>query len=238
MSFLQPWGLALATLVAVPLLLHLLRREVVQRVSFPALRYLRNAEQRTARSMRFRDLLLLIARVSLLALLAVAAARPLAGRGDGADHAPTDVILLIDNSASMGRVVGGRTLLDLQLEAARSTLDMASPADRFWVVPAAGPPLAAGVDADGARDALDAVSPTDAGADLAERVAEATAAVPVVDGREREVQLYTDGQATGFAGATVDLSSWGAMTARNQEIETGSRLLLSAIAFDTSPIVP
>ncbi|MFQ5529484.1 MAG: BatA domain-containing protein, partial [Gemmatimonadota bacterium] len=52
MSFLHPWALALAALAAAPILLHLMRREVAQRIPFPALRYLHRAERRTARSMR------------------------------------------------------------------------------------------------------------------------------------------------------------------------------------------
>lgn len=209
MSFLQPWGLALAALAAVPILLHLLRRETVQRVAFPALRYLRRAERRTARSLRLRDLLLLASRIGLLVLLAVAAARPLAGRGGADDHAPTDAILLIDNSASTGRVSGGRTLLDRELDLARTSLDLASDADRFWVVPAGAPPLAAGVDAATARRMLDSLPPSDAAVDLLEAVGEATAAVPVAEGRVREVQLYTDLQATSLRGEGPDLSEWG-----------------------------
>ena len=209
MSLLAPWGLAVAALAAVPLLLHLLRRDVVQRIAFPALRYLRNAERRTARSMRFRDLLLLAARVSLVVLLAVAAARPLAGRGGASDHAPTDVVLLVDNSASMSRVRDGRTLLDRQLDVIRATLEHATPADRFWLVPTSGPPLAAGVDAATTGRALDSLAVTDASADIAQSVERAVSAVPVREGRFREVQLYTDAQATGFAGGPVHLSAWG-----------------------------
>lgn len=209
MSFLQPWGLALAALAAVPILLHLLRRETVQRVAFPALRYLRNAERRTARSMRFRDLLLLASRVGLIVLLAVAAARPLAGRGGADDHAPTDAILLIDNSASTSRVMDGRTLLDRQLDLARSTLDLASQADRFWVIAAGGPPLAAGVDATTARRMLDSIPRSDADVDIPRAIGQATTAVPVEDGRVRELQLYGDMQAANFRGEAPDLSAWG-----------------------------
>lgn len=209
MSFLQPLGLALAALAVVPILLHLLRRETVQRLAFPALRYLRSAERRTARSLRVRDFLLLAVRIGLLVLLALAAAGPLAGRGGVEDHAPTDAVLLIDNSASAGRVAGGRTLLDRQLDLARTSLDLASHADRFWVVPAGSPPLAAGVDAATARRMLDSVPASDAAVDLPDAVGQATAAVPVTDGRARELQIYTDLQATGLRGEGPDLTGWG-----------------------------
>jgi len=239
MSFLNPLGLLLAGLAAVPVLLHLLRRRSVQRIAFPALRYLRDAEQRTSRSLRLRDLLLLGARVGLLALLAVAAARPLAGRGDADDHAPTDVILLIDNSASMGRVIDGRTLLDLQLDAARAALGHATPADRFWVIPAASPPLASGVNAETAVGVLDSLSVTAAAADLVGRIEEATAAVPVEDGRVREVQLYTDRQATGLVGGPLDLSAWGDVAVSVPDDDPPRNLFVAGLRLEPDgPFLP
>ncbi len=209
MNFLHPWALALAALAAAPILLHLLRRDVAQRIPFPALRYLRRAERRTARSMRLRDQLLLATRILLVVLLAVAAARPLAGRGGARDHEPTDALLIVDNSASMGRVTDGRTLLDHQLEAARTALENAGPADRFWVAPLVGTVLAAGVSADQAVAALGAIEATDAGGDLVGRLAELTTAVPVVDDRVREAHVYSDGQASALQGEPLDLSAWG-----------------------------
>jgi hypothetical protein len=209
MSFLQPWALALVALAAAPILLHLLRRDVAQRIPFPALRYLRRAERRTARSMRLRDQLLLGTRVLLVVLLAAAAARPLAGRGGARDHEPTDALLIVDNSASMGRVNDGRTLLDHQLEAAQSALENAGPADRFWVAPLVGAVLAAAVSADQAVEALEAVEATDAGGNIVNRLAELTAAVPVLDDRVREAHVYSDGQASALQGGPLDLSAWG-----------------------------
>lgn len=209
MSFLHPWALLVAALAAAPILLHLLRRETAQRVSFPALRYLRSAEKRTARTLRLRDLLLLAARILIIVLLAVAAARPLAGRGDAEDHAPTDAILLLDNSASMNRVRDGRTLFDFQLDAARAALAAATPIDRFWIVPLVGSSIAAGVDAASAARALDSIAPTDGAGVLISRATEATAAVPVLEGRVRELQVYSDLQATGLRGDPLDLASWG-----------------------------
>lgn len=239
MSFLQPLALLLAGLAAVPVLLHLLRRQSVQRIAFPALRYLRDAEQRTSRSLRLRDLLLLATRVGLLLLLAVAAARPLAGRGDADDHAPTDVILLIDNSASMGRVLDGRTLLDLQLDLARAALEHATPADRFWVTPSASPPLASGVNAQTAAGALDSLSITGAGADLVGRIAEATTAVPVEEGRVREVQLYTDRQASSLVGGPLDLSAWGRIAVSVPDDDPPRNLFVADLRLEPDgPFVP
>ncbi|MFQ5530649.1 MAG: hypothetical protein ACE5FP_09945, partial [Gemmatimonadota bacterium] len=138
-----------------------------------------------------------------------AAARPLAGRGGARDHEPTDALLIIDNSASMGRVRDGRTLLDHQVDAARAALANAGPADRFWVTPLVGTVVAAGAPADEAIEALAAVEATDAGGDIIGRLAELTATVPVLENRVREAHVYSDGQASALRGESLDLSAWG-----------------------------
>ena len=88
MSFLAPFYLLLAGAVAVPLIIHLMRRKVGVRVEFPAARYLARAEKEHSRTLRIRNLLLMLLRVLALLAIAVAAARPVA-RWVGAGHAPT-----------------------------------------------------------------------------------------------------------------------------------------------------
>ncbi len=232
MSFLHPWALALAALAVSPILLHLLRRDVAQRIPFPALRYLRRAERRTARSMRLRDQWLLATRILLIILLAVAAARPLAGRGGPRDHEPTDGLLIIDNTASMTRVREGRTLLDYQLDAARAALAQASSADRFWVAPVVGPVLAAGVPAEGAISALGEVEATDAGGDIIGRLVEMTAAVPVLEDRVREAHVYTDGQASALRGGPLNLSAWGPVLIARPNAESIPNGMVSRLRLD------
>ena len=77
MSFLAPWALGLAALAALPVVLHLFRRDTRRRLAFPAIRYLRRARDRSARALKLRDRLLLITRVALVMVLAAAAAAPL-----------------------------------------------------------------------------------------------------------------------------------------------------------------
>jgi hypothetical protein len=189
---LYAWALAFGLLVAVPLIIHLRRRETSRRIPFPALRYLTRAEDARSRSLRASDVLLLATRLGLLLLLALAAAGPLLGRGGAADHRPTDVAILIDNSASAGRLAGGRPLVELFVDRARQTLSAGQPADRFWIQPLLGPPLATGANASRAIAALDRVQPSGGGADLGEAVARATAFLPASEGRGREVHLLSD----------------------------------------------
>ena len=203
MSFLHPWGLAIASLAAIPIILHLFRHRTRQRVEFPALRYLHRTLREQARTVRVRDLVLLVLRVSALLLLALAAAAPLAGRGDAGDHEPTDVALVIDNSASTSLVSGDRTVFQESIEWARASIETAGPEDRFWIFAAVGGPVAIAAARGEAAAALDRVGQTHGAGDMLETIRNAALGVPAEPGRAREIQVLTDGQATGYEGEPV-----------------------------------
>ena len=198
MSFLYAPAIALALGIVVPLLLHLRRRRTDRRVAFPALRYLSRAEDARARSLAASDVLLLAVRLGILLALALAAAGPLLGRGGARDHRPTDVALVIDNSASVTRSAYDAPLFDALLERARASLTFARAEDRFWIFPTVGRPLATGVGAVRALEALARIERTDGAADLGEAVARAGASLPREETREREVQLLSDLQRSAF----------------------------------------
>ena len=199
MSFFAPLFLLLGAAAAVPLLLHLLRRNVVTRVDFPAARYLQRAEQEHSRSLRLRNLLLMLLRVLLVLVLALAAARPFVA-GLGVGHASTALAVVLDNSLSTSAVVGGAPVFDELRRAARALLSSATPADRLWLVTADGRLRA------GTREALlaevDAVAPIEGRGDLALAVRRAAAAVQSAELPARVVAVATDGQRTGWSGAT------------------------------------
>ncbi len=127
MSFLYPLFLAGAAAIAIPIVLHLLRRDVAPEVPFTAVRLLRRSPLEQTRRRRLRDLLLLAARVAALILLAAAFARPYVA-GAAADS-PLQVVA-IDRSFSMG--VPGR--FERALEMAREAIDGAGRGARIAVV--------------------------------------------------------------------------------------------------------
>jgi hypothetical protein len=203
-SFLHAWGIALGLAAIVPLILHLRRRQTDRRISFPALRYLSSAEDARSRSLVASDVLLLACRIGLLAALALAAAGPLLGRGGASDHTPTDLALVIDNSASTGRLVDDRPLFEEILTRARASLANTRPEDRVWIFPTVGAPVAAGVSGGRAAESLDRVEPADGGADLRDAVVRASSALPADRDRRREVQLISDLQRGALGGAPDD----------------------------------
>ncbi len=87
MSFLYPAFLLGAIAIAIPIVLHLLRRDVAPEVPFTAVRLLRRSPIQRSRRRRLQDLLLLAARVAALLLLAAAFARPVRAVGGLAGHA-------------------------------------------------------------------------------------------------------------------------------------------------------
>jgi hypothetical protein len=97
-SFLYPAFLIGALAVAIPIALHLLRRDVAPEVPFTAVHLLRRSPLEQTRRRRLRNLLLLAARIAALVLLAVAFARPyFTASAEG----PSLQIIAIDRSYSM-----------------------------------------------------------------------------------------------------------------------------------------
>jgi hypothetical protein len=99
MAFLSPLFLVGALAAAVPILLHMLKREPEARVRFAAVRLLRNAPVEQARHRRLRELLLLALRVTALVLLALAFARPFFASAE--EQPPALTVVALDTSLSM-----------------------------------------------------------------------------------------------------------------------------------------
>ena len=98
MSFLFPAFLLGAVTIAIPVLLHLVRRERGPVVPFSAVRFVRRSPAVRTRRPRLRELLLLLLRVTALLLLTLAFARPFVD--DAVPERPITVIA-IDRSLSM-----------------------------------------------------------------------------------------------------------------------------------------
>jgi len=127
MSFLYPAFLIGALAVAIPVVLHLLRRDVAPEVPFTAVRLLRRAPIEQTRRRRLRDLLLLAARVTALILLAAAFARPYF-----ASPAVESRLLLVAVDRSYSMSAPGR--FERALALAREALDAAGRGDRVALI--------------------------------------------------------------------------------------------------------
>jgi hypothetical protein len=196
MSFLAPIFLAFAAAAAVPLLVHLLRRRMDQRVEFPAARYLARAERENSRKLRLRNLLLMMLRVLAVLLVAAAAARPV-GRLAGTGHAPTAVAIVVDNSLSSSAIHDGRAFLEQLKDAARNVVAAASPTDQLWLVTADG--QLTGGSAATISDAIDAVRPLAGRGSMVDAVTRASGTLGGSALAERRLAVLTDGQPSSWS---------------------------------------
>lgn len=193
MAFLAPIWLSLAALAAVPVLLHLLRRNIGARVEFPAVRYLLSAERDSSKDVRTKNLLLLLLRILIVVLLALAAARPVWTRGEGT---PRALAIVLDNSLSTTAIVGGAPVLDRLTAAAREVRAASGSAEHLWLITADGT-VHTGPDAIDAALSRVIALPSAGRLDAAVRAAIALTQGAGTDGGA--VAVITDGQRTAWA---------------------------------------
>jgi hypothetical protein len=110
MSFVVALALAIALLVAVPVLAHLLRRGRARETPFPPTRLIPIKEHVAKRPSRFEDRVLLAVRSTIIVVVALLGATPLVRceravftRRDGASIA---VVIVLDDSGSMRSLLG------------------------------------------------------------------------------------------------------------------------------------
>src|SRR5262245_19245573 len=101
MSFLNPLLLAGIAGIASPIIIHLLAKKRIQRVIWAAMKFLRATVDRQQRKMTLEDIILLILRCFVVALLALALARPALRESNiGILGGGESVLLLLDVSGS------------------------------------------------------------------------------------------------------------------------------------------
>jgi hypothetical protein len=102
MSFLNPYFLLALAGVAVPVLIHILTRDRIQHVAFSTLRFFVKGAKHVIRRKKFQELILLLLRIAIAALLAFIFARPFLKSKVAAGQAiGTARIIVADVSGSM-----------------------------------------------------------------------------------------------------------------------------------------
>ena len=103
MAFLNPLFLFGLLAAGIPLIIHLWNRRRVVTIDFSSLMFLMAAHRENARRFQLRELLILLLRMAIVALIALALARPFLTLGlpIASVRAKTDIVIVLDNSYSM-----------------------------------------------------------------------------------------------------------------------------------------
>jgi len=203
MSLLAPWFLLALGALAVPLLIHLVRRIRRAPTRFPSLMFLRRFPQREKQRLRLRDPWLLLLRCLALVLLALAFSRPYWQTASDASTATADgvaVLIVLDRSASMQ--AGERWSQALQ--AVQEIVEGLQPADRVALLSFSDQvdlisPF--GSERDTLQATLAALRPTGGATAYSLALAQAERilrAEPQLPGQVRRIVLISDLQATGL----------------------------------------
>ena len=116
------WG---GLAVSIPIIIHFLNRRKFKKVSWAAMKFVRISVDQNQRRMKLEDLLLLLIRCAIVALLALALARPALTTGDSVmGAAPVSSVVVMDNSFSMDlKDNDDQTAFEQARLAAKATLD-------------------------------------------------------------------------------------------------------------------
>jgi hypothetical protein len=134
MSFLAPLFFLGLAAIAVPIFVHLIQRERKHVVKFPSLMFVRRIPYQSVRRRRIRHWFLLLMRAAAIALIVAAFARPFLSQGAGAASSALggdrEIVIMLDQSASMGYGDHWQKALD----AARSAIRSLRSGDRATLV--------------------------------------------------------------------------------------------------------
>jgi len=204
MGFLNPALLFALAGIGVPILIHLLNRRQVRHVRWAAMRFLKASVDRNQRRLRVEDLILLALRCLVLALLALALARPALRKAEAGwlGIARPTLLLILDNSYSMSETDGAQSRFDLARTAAEQILDAlppGSPAAVFLASDIVRKPIPEPT-TDGAllRKTLREARLSDRGTDLGSAIQEGVEMLGRMSGSRKELYLLTDGRSNGW----------------------------------------
>jgi len=206
MAFLNGIMLTGAVAVAIPIIIHFLNKRKFNRVIWGAMRFLQISVQQNQRRMQIEDLLLLILRCVLCALLALALARPALRSASAAGwfgQSKVTAVLVLDNSYSMCQSDGVSSRFE------RAQLALVQAIDAMPAGSSAAVLLASDItkpvipqptyDLDLARKAIRSARLCDRGTNLYSAVADSLDLLRKSGGLRKEIFIATDGQASGFS---------------------------------------
>ena len=202
MSFVTPLLLAGASLVAVPIVLHLIMRQQPKHLEFPAIRFLQLHKEANRRQLRLRHLLLLLMRCLAIILIALALARPSIDESGlfgletsallGEAEAPVAAALVFDTSPRMMYRHQNKTRLDDARETALWLLSQLPDESAVAVVDGKREAPTFSVDLGVAQQRLEHLDQTAGGRPLIKSIENSLRLLGPSDKKRKELYIFTD----------------------------------------------
>ncbi|MCX7049826.1 MAG: VWA domain-containing protein [Candidatus Sumerlaeota bacterium] len=185
--------------VAAPIYVHLRQRQKAKKILFSTLRFLRLSDRHTARRHKIVDLLALLARCAVIALIALALSKPLIrpqGSNWGATSGPAFWAIVLDDSYSMGSRESGITPFDLAKEGVTRVLDLVAEGDAIAVLLTSGKTLPGMADVAHNKNqvltALERLQPSAGASSVADGIERALAFIRDSTNQNHELIVITD----------------------------------------------
>lgn len=193
--------------VSIPIAIHLLNKFRVKNVDWAAMRFLQDSLRKNERKVKIEDLILLILRCLMVVVAVLAFARPVLKALSSADSdstGPVAAVVLLDNSASMLQSNGVDTRFDLAKKEIRQWLDQRDPQSlaALYLVSDRTEAVIAKPEPDFAlfRKMLEIAQAGERNSNLAQGIRQACQSLKNIEGRPREIRVYTDAQTAAWSG--------------------------------------
>ena len=142
LSFLNAGLLIFAAATVLPLLIWLLAKKKPPQLLFPSLRFIKLSQEQEKNKTKITNIILLIIRMLIILLTALAVARPMLASkvfdakalGSSSKHPPTALAIIVDTSYSMDHMDEGKSLLQKAMDAIGVINAQASEADRLILI--------------------------------------------------------------------------------------------------------
>ncbi|MEX0716764.1 MAG: VWA domain-containing protein [Planctomycetaceae bacterium] len=234
LDFINPLLLLGLAGIALPVLAHLLSKKKYDVVQWGAMQFL-ELGRNTRRRIRLEQILLMLLRMGMIALVAIALSRPWLAGGwlsNLVSSETRDVVFVIDGSYSMGWQGKAETPHAAAVGWAQNFLDELRPGDSIAVIDAREQPrqviASPSRDFQHVRDALDKLPEPSGSADLAAAVTKALQILGRTSSLSREVIVIGDGQARSWRAG--DAAMWSGIDALRNEPAVKPRIWIVDVA--------
>jgi len=211
MTFIQSIFLYGLFTAALPLLIHLFSRRKKVRIDFSSLYFLKLLESKRIRYVKLRRYLLLLTRMLIAALLALAFARPALTGPLGSqisDDTPVAAVIILDNSLSGSAEADGGSVFAQAKQQALEILDSFKDGDELWFFVTSETDDAERIrpvyEVDAVRSRIRTAEVTSGSVDLGAALQAGRQILETGVGLHREVFLVSDLQASNFQGVVSE----------------------------------